>query len=798
MPLAPPALGLMAGMIADEYVPVPPAVSMIAFGMLVVLYAALRNRPVWLAPSLIGAGFLVGCLWHHEQRWRFPADHILADVDGIKNLVRVKGTVVDQPKIVRAGERAHLPGRSLTLATLHLQAVERDGRWCPRSGKVKLMVSGAATQLLPARKVTAEGRLRAIPKPQTPYEPRWDLYNNRRGIYFTLYVAGAEDIEVLEPAHASVLRRLPTNVLNWLKAALTDASTEQQIEGASLLEAMILGQRSGVQRELDEAFLRSGTTHFLSVSGFHVAVLALVAWRICFLLGRSRRSSTAWVLLVILAYAALAEPRMPLIRATIIAVLACGAVILNRPLAGFNWVAAALMVVLLLWPAELFSPGFQLTFGTLTGIKLLTGPIRRRLGERFGAEDPVVTGAAESPARSIASLLSRSLRSKTILTFSVAAAAWLTAMPIVAYHFRCFNTWGAVNSVLLYPFVAVTMLTGFIKLVLSAAYVPLGQLFVPVVNLATGLLEGVVFALSKLPATGVVVRRPSCALICGYYVGLSAAFFLPSGFFQRLGLGGRHRLLAVLVPLAVYMASWVQPVAEKDKLKLGVFEGTAGSFAMIENGSQTTIVFAKSRPDTWEKCERLLQTALIQRGKAFPSAIVCSGRVPDAGGTFEPFGGKTAVLATRDAMQTSAPKKAITLKPGQQFPVSGLTVRLLWRGLGTANRPGRKATASIWQVQCSGLSLIVGMDVDAGAYAFLARHFPDMKADTVLLLGRSRPHSALLKLLNSLQTRRLVYAARTISSTRRWQRALAPLPEGVRLHNAGGRWLELTLDATER
>jgi competence protein ComEC len=156
---------------------------------------------------------------------------------------------------------------------------------------------------------------------------------------------------------------------------------------AGLFQAMILGERGLVSRELRLEFQRSGTFHLLVVSGMNVAVFAVfLGWAL-----RRMRMPTELTLLatVVLtcAYAALTQLGAPILRSVLMIAAYQVAALLNRDRAPLNTVAVAALALLVWQPAMLFEASFQLTFLavlTIAGIGvplfvLTTRPLREAL-----------------------------------------------------------------------------------------------------------------------------------------------------------------------------------------------------------------------------------------------------------------------------------------------------------------------------------------------------------------------------------------------------------------------------------
>jgi competence protein ComEC len=150
-------------------------------------------------------------------------------------------------------------------------------------------------------------------------------------------------------------------------------------EDASMLNAMLFGDRTHLTRALREAFERTGTFHLFVVSGLHVALLAAAFF---WLLRRLRLPEAPAVLITILlafAYAELTGFGIPAQRALLMTAIYLIARWLNREITALNALGAAALAVLVLDPRALFEASFQMTFMVILAIAALSIPLNERL-----------------------------------------------------------------------------------------------------------------------------------------------------------------------------------------------------------------------------------------------------------------------------------------------------------------------------------------------------------------------------------------------------------------------------------
>ena len=207
-------------------------------------------------------------------------------------------------------------------------------------------------------------------------------------------------------------------------------------EAASMTRALLLGDRSGIDPELREAYQRAGVVHLLAISGLHVGLLlALVHVILSPLLGRKSRMLRFVVSLTALwGYAILAGLGPSVVRAAVMFSLWALAVYMRREGESLHFLGlAALLMLGILNPYWLFQAGFQLSFAAVWGI-LAFAPIFRSL-RPYKNPIPAKIGG----------------------WIGVSLAAQIGVLPLSLYHFHQFPWMFLAGSLLLVPLLGILL-----------------------------------------------------------------------------------------------------------------------------------------------------------------------------------------------------------------------------------------------------------------------------------------------------------------------------------------------------
>ncbi len=150
---------------------------------------------------------------------------------------------------------------------------------------------------------------------------------------------------------------------------------------AALIDAMVIGEESFIDRDTRADFQRSGTYHVLVVSGMNVTILAFV---IFWTLRRLRLGEIPATLLTVafcVAYAFTTEVGAPVWRATLMCAIYLGTRLLYRERAMVNAVGAAALALLVFDPGQLFTASFQMTFVCVLIVAAIGIPILQRTSQ---------------------------------------------------------------------------------------------------------------------------------------------------------------------------------------------------------------------------------------------------------------------------------------------------------------------------------------------------------------------------------------------------------------------------------
>lgn len=610
-PLSPVAIGLIVGVVT-EYCFAPNRWTGAGVFLTAALLSCSRRIRRGAAPLVIlAASGGVGMSLHFSAARITPTNSIehIARPDG--PIVRLRGTIVSAPTQQREPDNPfrnwiHIGSAGSFL--LGVESIEGERGPIPVAGRVRVTVSSAVLDIAERDRVEVFGRLYSLSPPANPGATDWREYFRRQGVFARMTCDGRRNVVTLEKGRTDA-----QDALTWLRNKSRDLLVDDVAVGAAeestLLEAMVLGHRSRFDRRLDEIFTRAGVIHFIAVSGTNVVVLMSFVWLIGRLLRRTKRQCTTLMVAAILLYVCIAEPRPPILRATVMGLLFCAALWMGRARAHLNWLSAAAVLLILIDARTVFDVGFQLSFAAVLAVAYL-GPAMMNalramndafvihvLGDPFAKRDTLLVEAARRDRGDQTSWRSPLRRwcGGLALILVVSIAAWLVALPIVVVQFHALQPWGPISTVLVFPLMSLVMVLGLAKVLVGGvsqiADSALGALLGTLDRWLIDMVDG----LSRLPGSGLTTAMPPGWLVAIYYVTLAAlvvrfraASRLEGG---RIAAWRTGALIVSALALGLGVASWSRESVPGDRLTVTALSVGRGSATVIETPDSRTLLY---------------------------------------------------------------------------------------------------------------------------------------------------------------------------------------------------------------
>ncbi|WP_316170130.1 MULTISPECIES: ComEC/Rec2 family competence protein [unclassified Bradyrhizobium] len=438
----------------------------VAFGAGIALYFAADHEPVlWIAATTAALLGIVAIMMRRHRL--FPVAVMIAAAACGFAAATVKTARVAHPVLARPLYSVALSGfveardireRSDRIV-LRVTSMESP-RNAVTIARVRLAVrKGAAPEV--GSFVQLKARL--LP-PMAPVRP--GSYDFARDMFFqgigaSGFVMGA--ITTATPPQAAGFGLGYAAAMQGLRDAI-DARIRGRLSGdeRAIATALLTGRRDAITPDVNDAMFVSGLGHVLSISGYHMAVVAGVVFfavraLLALIPGLTishpiKKWAAAAALVAAAFYLLLSGAEVATQRSFFMTAVVLIAVMVDRRAVTFRTLAVAAMIVLVAAPEALVHPSFQMSFAATLGLVAL---VQFGLPRLFATPDSSTTQRiALWGGRELAMLLLASL------------IAGLATTPYAAFHFHRVTPYGVLANLAAMPVVsALVMPAGLMGLV---------------------------------------------------------------------------------------------------------------------------------------------------------------------------------------------------------------------------------------------------------------------------------------------------------------------------------------------
>ena len=426
-----------------------------------------------------------------------------------------------------------------------------------------------------------------VKKPLNPYQFSYREYLKRQGIYKQIYVRPNE-LHKLKST-TSFLGSIAKIRLSIQKSLKKEGFSEDEF---AVMNALLLGQRQGISKELLNEYSRAGAIHILAVSGLHVGIILLILSWLFSRLERLKNGKVIKSILIVLFlwfFALLAGMSASVVRAvTMFSAIAIGMMV-NQKNSIEQSLVFSMFLLLLCKPMFLFDVGFQLSYLAVFGIITI------------------------QPKLSVLWKPKYKLTNKIWQLTTVSLAAQLSVLPLSLYYFHQFPGLFLLSNLVIIPFLGTILIGGILIILLSVTSL-LPGLFVTIYESIIGLMNSFIefvsnqeeFLFSDIPFS--LLKMITCYIMIVFGVQ----------FFTEMRA---KRLLLFLSSIIILQSAFLYEKYEKSsKKELIVFHKSRKPIIGIRNGNKLNIAYSDSLDimnDYAIKSYRLAEDLLVSNKEKF-------------------------------------------------------------------------------------------------------------------------------------------------------------------------------------
>jgi competence protein ComEC len=378
------------------------------------------------------------------------------------NPITIEGVISARPSVTPDGSRL----------TVEVERIIEGEQAEAVSGLLLLSIEEGDVVIARGDRIRFVTRISVPRRLGLPGEFDYSRYLALQGIAATGRVASQGDIVLIRAAAVESMLRTSDRIARILGDSIRTSIPDERI--SSVLTALLIGDQRRIPRDLADAYTRAGVNHILSISGFHIGIVAaFITVTIIWFLTRFEYPALHWnirrnaVLIAVpamLGYLFLSGNAPATARSVIMLSVFALALFAERERDAINTLLFAAFFLVAINPPTLFDVSFQLSFIALWGILIAVPLIMRCTGT---VTSPWFLGFVQFMSASV-------------------AASLVTILPVL-YIFKVATVNGIVTNLLVVPLLGYgAVLSGFIALPLIMLFPTVASLLLwPAATLVT-------------------------------------------------------------------------------------------------------------------------------------------------------------------------------------------------------------------------------------------------------------------------------------------------------------------------
>lgn len=381
------------------------------------------------------------------------------------------------------------------------------GRLVSYSGKTRVILYvDEADSFIPGDVVRLEGK---VSRPSVATNPgAFDArsYYANKGIYLT-----AGDVRLLglkrrEISVSGFLYKLRTRASQVLDSAFSEADS-------SVVKAMLLGEKSGLDKDTKRLFQLNGIAHILAISGVHIAIIGMTLFKLLRRISGSYVTAGILAVLVVIMYGVMTGLASSTFRAVVMMAVSVAGSMRGRSSDMLTSAGGAAVIQAAVDPYVVLDAGFLLSFAAVVGMGVF-GPMIKRIMPEIRKTTKKTDGRSRLAAEAV-------YRLGTFMdTLTVNIAVTLATTPLVIYYFYQFPAYSILLNLVIVPLVSFILFLG-IGVVTAGLFSPAlaGALAVPV-EFILDFYRWSCTVMAKLPGSTVNVGHISVKMMIVFYAAV--------------------------------------------------------------------------------------------------------------------------------------------------------------------------------------------------------------------------------------------------------------------------------------
>ncbi len=358
-----------------------------------------------------------------------------------------------------------------------------------------------------------------------------------------------------------------------------DSCGLKSYDEAMLLKGVLIGDKSGISKDIQDDFSDAGLTHLLTVSGTPVTYVALLFIFIFRALRLSKRTCNILAVIALILFIFITGFTPPVVRAVIMASSALTALVLRREHDTYVAISLASVIILATNPYLLFNAGFQLSFVATLSILLFYRVINNKILA-------IYTKRRKHAPKKITGLI----LSGIALTISVQ----LGITPLCTIYFNKITLIGIVTNLAAMPLIPILSYAGYFMLIVIFIFQQFGNFIFEILKAPTNWLISI-SRIASDAGVGIIQTEGFSIWVTAIYYGILIYIF-------KLRKVKHSKKIAAILALTMAIAITINiSSASTKKLEIVFLDVGQGDCIFIKSEDGKNILV-----DVGEKAEPVL------------------------------------------------------------------------------------------------------------------------------------------------------------------------------------------------
>lgn len=384
-------------------------------------------------------------------------------------------------------------------------------------------------------------------------------------IYGTIKV---DKVEIQKKNQCNLLMIMSNKTFLKIKENIQKTYNEQT---QGIILGIMLGDKTGIDEEIEDNFSESNISHILAVSGMHVTYIIYLVSNSKYIFGKTPSKIISSIFLIV--YMFITGFSVSVVRACIMGIISCMAFVVHRKSDTINNIAISAMIILLNNPYSLFSLSFQLTFGGTIGIVLFQEKVNRILVNKI-------------KLKKISEIL------------SVSVSAQIIIAPIILLNFNTIGIAFLITNLLLNVVIGSIVMGGLIQIIISFITINIGIIIAKVIQLPIYMLIMISEIGGIIPFGNIQVITPNFYQVSLYYILVF--------FYKKIP----KKIIIILIIISILSSFIVLP----HDLKIYFIDVEQGDSSLIITPNNKKILIDGGGSTTYDVGKNVLVPYLLDRG----------------------------------------------------------------------------------------------------------------------------------------------------------------------------------------